>query len=195
MAQEDHKIRIIGGSLKGRMLEVFDLEGLRPTTNRVRETVFNWLGQKIEGAYVLDLFAGSGALGLEALSRGAQQVVLVEKDAANARTLESEIKSLPQIKSLGQIQVLNQDALKFIPNYKAQGGRPFDIVFLDPPFASDLLEKSVELLAEHELLAEDALVYVEMGKAKRKNLFGLEMVREDTMGVAHFGLYQKSFFL
>lgn len=195
MAQEDHKIRIIGGSLKGRMLEVFDLEGLRPTTNRVRETVFNWLGQKIEGAYVLDLFAGSGALGLEALSRGAQQVFLVEKDAANARTLESEIKSLPQIKSLGQIQVLNQDALKFIPNYKAQGGRPFDIVFLDPPFASDLLEKSVELLAEHELLAEDALVYVEMGKAKRKNLFGLEMVREDTMGVAHFGLYQKSFFL
>lgn len=195
MAQEDHKIRIIGGSLKGRMLEVFDLEGLRPTTNRVRETVFNWLGQKIEGAYVLDLFAGSGALGLEALSRGAQQVVLVEKDAANARTLESEIKSLPQIKDLGQIQVLNQDALKFIPNYKAQGGRPFNIVFLDPPFASDLLEKSVELLAEHELLAEDALVYVEMGKAKRKNLFGLEMVREDTMGVAHFGLYQKSFFL
>lgn len=195
MAQEDHKIRIIGGSLKGRMLEVFDLEGLRPTTNRVRETVFNWLGQKIEGAYVLDLFAGSGALGLEALSRGAQQVVLVEKDAANARTLESEIKSLPKIKDLGQIQVLNQDALKFIPNYKAQGGRPFDIVFLDPPFASDLLEKSVELLAEHELLAEDALVYVEMGKAKRKNLFGLEMVREDTMGVAHFGLYQKSFFL
>lgn len=195
MAQEDHKIRIIGGSLKGRMLEVFDLEGLRPTTNRVRETVFNWLGQKIEGAYVLDLFAGSGALGLEALSRGAKQVVLVEKDAANARTLESEIQSLPKIKDLGQIQVLNQDALKFIPNYKAQGGRPFDIVFLDPPFASDLLEKSVELLAEHELLAEDALVYVEMGKAKRKNLFGLEMVREDTMGVAHFGLYQKSFFL
>lgn len=195
MAQEDHKIRIIGGSLKGRMLEVFDLEGLRPTTNRVRETVFNWLGQKIEGAYVLDLFAGSGALGLEALSRGAKQVVLVEKDAANARTLESEVQSLPKIKDLGQIQVLNQDALKFIPNYKAQGGRPFDIVFLDPPFASDLLEKSVELLAEHELLAEDALVYVEMGKAKRKNLFGLEMVREDTMGVAHFGLYQKSFFL
>lgn len=195
MAQEDHKIRIIGGSLKGRMLEVFDLEGLRPTTNRVRETVFNWLGQKIEGAYVLDLFAGSGALGLEALSRGAKQVVLVEKDAANARTLENEIQSLPKIKSLGQLQVLNQDALKFIPNYKAQGGRPFDIVFLDPPFASDLLEKSVELLAEHELLAEDALVYVEMGKAKRKNLFGLEMVREDTMGVAHFGLYQKSFFL
>lgn len=195
MAQEDHKIRIIGGSLKCRMLEVFDLEGLRPTTNRVRETVFNWLGQKIEGAYVLDLFAGSGALGLEALSRGAKQVVLVEKDAANARTLENEIQSLPKIKDLGQIQVLNQDALKFIPNYKAQGGRPFDIVFLDPPFASDLLEKSVELLAEHELLAEDALVYVEMGKAKRKNLFGLEMVREDTMGVAHFGLYQKSFFL
>lgn len=195
MAQEDHKIRIIGGSLKGRMLEVFDLEGLRPTTNRVRETVFNWLGQKIEGAYVLDLFAGSGALGLESLSRGAKQVVLVEKDAANARTLEIEVQSLPKIKDLGQIQVLNQDALKFIPNYKAQGGRPFDIVFLDPPFASDLLEKSVELLAEHELLAEDALVYVEMGKAKRKNLFGLEMVREDTMGVAHFGLYQKSFFL
>lgn len=193
MAIDDHKIRIIGGSFKGRRLEVFDLEGLRPTTNRVRETVFNWISDKVINANVLDLFAGSGALGLEALSRGAQHVVLVEKDRANANILKSTIETLP--KDIGTAQVINQDALSFIPSYKSQGGQPFDLVFLDPPFASDLLEKSVELLVQNELLADDALVYVEMGKAKKKPLFGLEMLREDTMGVAHFGLYQKSFFL
>lgn len=193
MAFDDHKVKIIGGSFKGRQLAVFDLEGLRPTTNRVRETVFNWLGEKVTGAIVLDLFAGSGALGLEALSRGAKELILVEKDRGTAATLNSVLQSLPQ--GVGKAKVVNQDALNFLSEYKAQGGKPFDLVFLDPPFASDLLEKSVEKLVQSDLLAEDALVYVEMGKAKKKNLFGLELVREDTMGVAHFGLYQKSFFL
>lgn len=193
MAVDDHKIRIIGGSFKGRKLDVFDLEGLRPTTNRVRETVFNWISDKVINAHVLDLFAGSGALGLEALSRGASKVILVEKDRANANLLKSVVSSLPS--GVGSAQVINQDALNFITDYKQQGGAPFDLVFLDPPFSSDLLEKSVELLVQNELLADEALVYVEMGKAKKKPLFGLEMVREDTMGVAHFGLYQKSFFL
>lgn len=195
MAQEDHKIRIIGGSLKGRKLEVIDLEGLRPTSNRVRETVFNWLNDKVDNARVLDLFAGSGALGLEALSRGAKHIIMVEKDMTNARVLHNAVNSLPKIDGLGICQVVNKDALNFLQSYKEQNGEPFDIVFLDPPFASDLLEQAVELLVNNDLLAEDALIYVEMGKAKRKNLFGLEMLREDSMGVAHFGLYQKSFFL
>lgn len=192
MVLDEHKIRIIGGSFKGKKLEVFDVEGLRPTTNRVRETIFNWLGDKVEGARVLDLFAGSGALGLEALSRGASELILVEKDRGNAKILESEVATLPC--SVGKVQVVNADALSFLPEYKAKGGKPFDLIFLDPPFSSDLLEQAVELLVDKELLADEAYVYVEMGNAKKKNLFGLEMVREDTMGVAHFGLYQKSFF-
>lgn len=193
MALDEHKIRIIGGTFKGKKLDVYDLEGLRPTTDRVRETVFNWLGNKVEGAVVLDLFAGSGALGLESLSRGASQVIMVEKDRSNAKILESEIASLPE--TPGTVSILNTDALSFLQSYDKLHNPTFDLVFLDPPFASDLLEKSVELLMERELLSDEALVYVEMGKAKKKNLFGLEMVREATMGVAHFGLYQKSFFL
>lgn len=187
----DNKIRIIGGAFKGRKLSVIDMEGLRPTTDRVRETVFNWLQERVSGAKVLDLFAGSGALGLEALSRGAVSLTLVEKDPDNAAILKHEVASLPAL-GQGKAEVLCQDALNYLQSLPQGSG--FDLIFLDPPFGSELLEPAVELLVQRDLLNDGAIVYVEMGSAKKKPLFGLSMIRDEQMGQCHFGLYEKSFF-
>lgn len=187
----DNKVRIIAGAFKGRRLEVMDLQGLRPTTDRVRETVFNWLGSKVVGARVLDLFAGSGALGLEALSRGASEVTLVEKDRDNAALLTKTVKSLPDLGG-AKAQVLCTDALGYLKNLPAEPR--FDLIFLDPPFSSDLLEPAVELIVSQNLLADDGQVYVEMGAAKSKLLMGLSLMRDQTIGQCHFGLYERSFF-
>ena len=177
---------------------MLDLEGLRPTTDRARETLFNWIGNKVIGASVLDLFAGSGALGLEAYSRGAARVTLVEKDSSNAALLKSTVKTLPAQPDSGfssgseAVSVHTGDALAFLQNLPQ--GQGFDLIFLDPPFASDLLEPAVKLLVERDLINENGLVYVEMGKTNKKPLFGLEMIRDEVMGSSHCGLYQKSFF-
>lgn len=191
----DHKIRIIGGFLKGRKLEVIDLEGLRPTTDRARETLFNWIGSKVHGAKVLDLFAGSGALGFEAYSRGAANVTFVEKDAGNAALLKSTCKALPKANESSDdaLVVHHCDALKFLE--ACPQGDGFDLIFLDPPFASDLLEPAVKMLVERELINDEALIYVEMSKTRKIPLFGLEMIRDEAMGASHCGLYQKSFFI
>lgn len=188
----DNKIRIIGGSFKGRLLDVIDMEGLRPTTNRVRETVFNWLQDKVSGAQVLDLFAGSGALGLEALSRGANKVTLVEKDRDNAAILKNEIATLPGDNS-SKVELICSDGLEYLKSLPNQAS--FDLIFLDPPFSSDLLESAVELIVSRDLLKDEGVVYVEMGSAKKKPLFGLSMIRDEQIGKCHFGLYEKSFFL
>ena len=103
-----HQVRIIGGSLKGKSLPVLDLDGLRPTPDRVRETLFNWIGGKIENSKVLDLFAGSGALGIEALSRGASRVTLIEKSVKNANNLNNITKNF--VKDQQRINVINIDA-------------------------------------------------------------------------------------
>ena len=188
----DNKVRIIAGAFKGRRLEVMDLQGLRPTTERVRETVFNWLGSQVVGASVLDLFAGSGALGLEALSRGAAELTLVEKDADNAALLNKTVKSLPDLNG-ATAQVHCTDALAFLKNLP-QGPR-YDLIFLDPPFSSDLLEPAVELIVQKDLLKDGGQVDGEMGAAKSKVLLGLTQVRDNTIGQCHFGLYERSFFL
>jgi 16S rRNA (guanine966-N2)-methyltransferase len=119
----------------------------------VRETLFNWLGPRVPGSRCLDLFAGSGALGLEALSRGAAHVTFVEKDAIAVRELRAR---LAEWRAIGA-QVEHSDALRFL----AAAGQPFDIVFLDPPFASALLPESCQLLEERQWLSAHALVYVE----------------------------------
>ena len=187
----DNKIRIIGGLFKGRKLEVIDMDGLRPTTDRVRETVFNWIGERTSGAAVLDLFAGSGALGLEALSRGAKSLTLVEKDADTAAILKSNISTLPD--AAGEARVVNQDALSFLENFESKPA--FDLIFLDPPFSSDLLEPAVELIVQKDLLNDGGVVYIEMNKAKKKVLFGLTMIRDGDAGQCHYGLYERSFFI
>jgi 16S rRNA (guanine966-N2)-methyltransferase len=147
-------LRIIGGAWRGRRLRFPSQAEIRPTPDRVRETLFNWLAQRIAGARCLDLFAGSGALGLEALSRGAAHVTFVERDTAAAQELRAR---LAEWGATGA-QVEQGDALKFLCASPAQ---TFDIVFLDPPFASDLLAHSARALEERHWLSARALIYVE----------------------------------
>ncbi|MFZ1575209.1 MAG: 16S rRNA (guanine(966)-N(2))-methyltransferase RsmD, partial [Chromatiaceae bacterium] len=128
------RLRIVGGEWRGRRLPVLDQPGLRPTPDRVRETLFNWLAPLIRGAWCLDLFAGSGALGFEAASRGADRVVMIEKLANVARVLH-ENKLLLDAR---QIEVIHTDAGPWL----AGQAEPFNLVFLDPPFAEDLLGPS-----------------------------------------------------
>ncbi|HXI38178.1 MAG TPA: 16S rRNA (guanine(966)-N(2))-methyltransferase RsmD [Burkholderiales bacterium] len=145
------RVRIIGGEHRGRRIAVADRPGLRPTPDRVRETLFNWLGQRLDGLACLDLFAGSGALGFEAASRGAARVVMVEKDRAAFVALE-KIKDL--LKS-ASVEIHFGDAFEYL----ARGDARFDVVFLDPPFGQNALATALERLPAR--LAPAARVYVE----------------------------------
>ncbi|CAK9886606.1 MAG: Ribosomal RNA small subunit methyltransferase D [Candidatus Erwinia impunctatus] len=149
------QIRIIGGLWRGRKLPVPDSGGLRPTTDRVRETLFNWLAADIQGARCLDCFSGSGALGLEALSRHAASATLLELERPVARQLEKNLATLGVAESTGR--VINTNTLTWL----AQTGEPFDIVFIDPPFRQGLLQQTLSLLEQHQWLAETAMVYIE----------------------------------
>jgi 16S rRNA (guanine966-N2)-methyltransferase len=146
-------LRIIGGRWRGRKLRFPASAEIRPTPDRVRETLFNWLAAAPEGAACLDLFAGSGALGLEALSRGAAHVTFVEQGAAAARELRTR---LTEWQAAGA-RVVRTDALRYLSG----AAQPFDIVFLDPPFDSQLLERAATLLASQPWLQPGALIYVE----------------------------------
>ncbi|AFJ97781.1 16S rRNA (guanine(966)-N(2))-methyltransferase [Cronobacter sakazakii] len=147
------QIRIIGGQWRGRKLPVPDSPGLRPTTDRVRETLFNWLAPYLVDARCLDCFAGSGALGLEALSRYAADATLLEMERGVAQQLQ---KNLATLKS-SAAKVVNTNTLNFLN----QNGEPHDIVFVDPPFRKGLLEETLNLLETRGWLAPQALIYVE----------------------------------
>lgn len=147
------KVRIIGGHWRGRRLPVADVDGLRPTPDRVRETLFNWLQPVIEGAACLDLFAGTGALGLEALSRGAARSILVEQHHLLAKQIEDNLKLL----EAQDARLARSDALRWL----ARNREKFDIVFLDPPFGEGLIDKSCTRLRETGCLKPGALVYME----------------------------------
>ena len=157
-------MRIIGGSWRGRKLRFPPSPEIRPTPDRVRETLFNWLGPRVSGACCLDLFAGSGALGLESLSRGAAQVTFVERDAAAARELSARLSEWGATGA----RVEHSDALRFLGMASGPASGPFNIAFLDPPFDSDLLSQAADLLEKGALLAPGALIYVEC--AARKGL-------------------------
>ena len=145
-------VRIIGGDRRGTRLPVADREGLRPTADRVRETLFNWLQPMLPGARVLDLFAGTGALGLEAVSRGAREAVLVERDPQLAEDLRQLAARLPGGE---RVQVVCADALAWLRT--APGG--FDLAFVDPPFAGDLWDPALAALDSR--MPEEAWLYVE----------------------------------
>ncbi|AFJ45317.1 16S rRNA (guanine(966)-N(2))-methyltransferase [Shimwellia blattae] len=147
------QIRIIGGQWRGRKLPVPDSPGLRPTTDRVRETLFNWLAPDIVDARCLDCFAGSGALGLEALSRYAASATLLEMDRSVARQLQLNLATL----KASQGDVVNTNTLTFL----ARPGQAHNIVFVDPPFRKGLLEETLRLLEQQGWLAQDALIYIE----------------------------------
>jgi 16S rRNA (guanine966-N2)-methyltransferase len=144
-------LRIIGGKYRSRQIRVPPRPGLRPTPDRVRETLFNWLGQDLTGLACLDLFAGSGALGFEAASRGAASVVLVEKDRAAVAELERSRATL----DAAQVAIVGGDAAAYL----ARASLPFDVVFLDPPFRQNALPAILASLPAH--LAPGARVYVE----------------------------------
>ena len=152
-------LRIIGGSWRGRRLRFPAVALIRPTPDRVRETLFNWLGARVVGARCLDLFAGSGALGLEALSRGAVHVTFVESATSAVHALEATLADW----GARGAQVERGDALGFL----AGPARPFDIVFLDPPFDSGLLAAAAALLERNAWLAARAYVYVECAARER----------------------------
>ncbi len=141
--------------MRGRRLLFDDAEGLRPTADRIRETLFNWLQWRVVQARVLDLFAGSGALGFEALSRGAAQVVLVERHPHTIKVLQGNAAVLG---AQQQLEVVQADALSWLT--RAPAAR-FDVVFLDPPFHQQLLQPAIDLLHQQGWLAPQALVYIE----------------------------------
>ena len=152
---QEGSFRIIGGDHRSRRLSFPDVEGLRPTTDRVRETVFNWLQHSIHGGRVLDLFAGSGSLGFEAASRGASQVEFVELSPAAYRALSENCKRLDL-----KATISNEDALAFLEKQRSDSSG-FDIVFLDPPFRKGLLVEVLNRLDSSAVLNRDALVYIE----------------------------------
>jgi 16S rRNA (guanine966-N2)-methyltransferase len=153
-----NSVRIIGGGWRGRRVSFPDIPGLRPTPDRVRETLFNWLQQAIPGARCLDLFAGSGALGLEALSRGASEAVFVEQAQLAARTLQEQ---LIRLGGAGRGQVVEMGAARYLRSPP----KPFGIVFLDPPFGRDALAEYVPLLDQGAWLTAGSLIYLENEKA------------------------------
>ncbi|MEW8042901.1 MAG: 16S rRNA (guanine(966)-N(2))-methyltransferase RsmD [gamma proteobacterium symbiont of Phacoides pectinatus] len=179
-----NQVRIIGGEHRGRRLRFPDQPGLRPTSDRVRETLFNWLQPWLPGARVLDLFAGSGALGFEAASRGAARVVMLERAAAVAARLEENRRLL----DLEQVEILRADALEWL----AGTGEPFDVVFLDPPFAESLLDACCSGLESSGWLERDALVYIEhAAQAPPPNLpMAWKPLKEKRAGDVSYGLYR-----
>jgi 16S rRNA (guanine966-N2)-methyltransferase len=148
------KVRIIGGQWRGRMLKVFDKPGLRPSPNRMRETLFNWLMHTVPNSRCLDLFAGSGAVGIEAASRGAREVILVEQDRDVAQHLKQTVLQL----ATDKVNVIHHDARYFLRTAPT----PFDIAFLDPPFQGNLLPTCTALLDELGWLAPEASIYLEI---------------------------------
>tara|TARA_R110001592_G_scaffold62142_4_gene189924 strand:- start:32886 stop:33596 length:711 start_codon:yes stop_codon:yes gene_type:complete len=185
---ETGSFRIIGGQWRSRRLSFPAIEGLRPTTDRVRETVFNWLNTEIQGAHVLDVFSGSGALGLEALSRGATSLLAIEKDKQAAKALQANIDLLSSQEIAKSIKVQHTDALTFLANLKityinkgledsTTKSDLFDLVFLDPPFRKGLLEETLKILEEHPSIQKGALVYVE----REKEMASISLPRDWTL--------------
>lgn len=153
------QVRIIAGEWRGRKLAVADLPGLRPSSDRVRETLFNWLREVLPCARCLDLFTGSGALGLEAASRGANQVLLVDNQRQVVDTLRGHVQLL---KAAERVQIVHSDALAWLRQGPPE--QPFKIVFLDPPFADGLLPACIAELSKPGWLADNAWIYIERAR-------------------------------
>ncbi|QMV15878.1 16S rRNA (guanine(966)-N(2))-methyltransferase RsmD [Vibrio spartinae] len=181
-------IRIISGLWRGRKLPVHDAEGLRPTTDRVKETLFNWLATDIPQARCLDLFAGSGSLGFEAASRQAEHVTMIEKNPAAFQQLKKNQQAL----SATQLQVIQSDTLLYLAQTPPE--RAYDIVFIDPPFRQGLLEDTLRLLESNQWLHEQAMIYIESEKEWPVAAIpaSWQLYREKIAGQVCYRLYQKA---
>ncbi len=180
-----NQLRIIGGEWKRRQLAFASIEGLRPTPDRVRETLFNWLMWDIQNTKVLDLCAGSGALAFEALSRGAAHVVMIEPDRTQAQFLSQNLELLKVTKARAQLKV--STAQQALPTLKEQ----FDLVFLDPPYALDLWTSLAELA--DPLIKQDALIYIEADRdlPLLQLPASWQLIKSTKAGTVRAGLYQK----
>ena len=180
------QLRIIGGQWRSRQFDFPMAHGLRPTPNRVRETLFNWLAPYVEGAKVLDVFAGSGALFLEALSRGAGSALALDLNSAAINSLRGHLLTL----RCDNGQLLQTDALRHL---EQQPATPFDLVFLDPPFSQGLLLPACTLLEEKGWLAKDAWIYTESETAPSTLAMpgNWRLHREQKAGQVYYALWER----
>jgi 16S rRNA (guanine966-N2)-methyltransferase len=177
------EIRIIGGQYRGKKLHFPNIEGLRPTPDRVRETLFNWLMHDIRDARCLDAFAGSGALGLEAFSRGASQVILVEQSPQAHANLQKIIHAF----NSPIVKLLKMDAQHYLQTSKEQ----FDIIFLDPPFAHNYLPQCIADLAQNDILVQGGLVYLESPTPIEMDEKQWQQIKLKQAGQVLYGLFKK----
>lgn len=182
-------VRIIAGKWRGRKLTVKNLEGLRPTTDRVKETVFNWLAPSLHQAKCLDVFAGSGSLGLEALSRNAGHVTFLELDKIAATQIKQHISML----EIDNATLYNIDSLLHLSRPLPPQQQPFELVFIDPPFRKELVNDVIHHLEHNGWLAENALVYIEAEKEFNTLEIPLnwKILKEKHAGQVSFRLYQR----
>ncbi|MDH5357223.1 MAG: 16S rRNA (guanine(966)-N(2))-methyltransferase RsmD [Gammaproteobacteria bacterium] len=185
-AKRSGEIRLIAGRWRGRKLTFPDLEGLRPTPDRVRETIFNWLQARIGGARCLDLCAGSGALGFEAASRGAEQVTMVELSTQAVKQLQANC----QLLAADNCRVENKTAQQFLN----QSSDQYDIVFIDPPYQADLWTVLADQLVYEGCLAENAQIYIEC--PSKGDLPTLpehwQLIKDKKAGEVRYCLYQNT---
>jgi 16S rRNA (guanine966-N2)-methyltransferase len=181
-----NQLRIIGGEWKRRQLAFASIDGLRPTPDRVRETLFNWLMWNIQNSNVLDLCAGSGALSFEALSRGASQVVMIEPNRTQAAFLTDNLQLLKVTSQHAKLKIAT--AQQVVPTLKEQ----FDLVFLDPPYSLDLWQELAQLA--EPLIKDKAFIYVEADRdlTQLKLPSSWQQIKQTKAGTVRAGLYQKN---
>jgi len=181
--EQPGRLRIVAGKWRSRLLPIAAVDGLRPTSERIRETLFNWLAPTLAGSKCLDLFAGSGALGLEALSRGAQSVLFIERSKVAVAALRDCLEML----GTDDASVLNADAIAYLQDTPAEH---YNLVFLDPPFAADLGQDLCRLLAGGDWLAPGAIVYLEQDRdqARPELPDGWRILKEKTTGNVRYSL-------
>ncbi len=179
------KVRIIGGDWRGRKLPVLSLNGLRPTSDRVRETLFNWLQYEVAGAKCLDMFAGTGALGLEALSRGAETVTFLDNTTSVVKQLRQNLDTL----HVDKARVIQDDSLKWVIQEQHLS---FDIIFVDPPFHSHLMQPAVDALFLGGCIAKQGCLYLEQEKTLPWPVLpnGWKIFREKTTSQVRFGVFK-----
>ncbi len=176
-------IRIIGGRYRGKKIAFREHEGLRPTPDRVRETLFNWLMHDVRGARCLDAFAGSGALGFEAYSRDAASVVLVESATPNIASLKQQIDAWND----ERLQLVHQDTRHYLQHTHDV----FDIIFLDPPFAANYWLECIEYITQHQRLVEQGLLYVESPTPLNLPPEHWQVLKQKRAGQVVYALYKK----
>lgn len=183
--QQTGQVRIIAGQYRGRKLPVLMADGLRPTTDRVKETVFNWLAPYVVGANSLDCFAGSGSLGFEALSRGAAQITFYELSSPAAKQISANVDLL----NIHNAIVKKGSCLALLNAEK----QPFDLVFLDPPFRQNLVPQTAEILEQKGLLNENAIVYIEAESELTQLSLpcNWQLLKEKVAGQVAYRLYQR----